>query len=78
VNRLFDDVFRGFGFGLPSFGNRTSLGGGWPSVEISDTEKEIKVTAEVPGPEAVAVNRLPAASVAELRQAISDRAAMAP
>ncbi|MBB3917687.1 MULTISPECIES: Hsp20/alpha crystallin family protein [Rhizobium] len=49
VNRLFDDVFRGFGSGLPSFGNASSLGGGWPSVEISDTDKEIKVTAEVPG-----------------------------
>ncbi|GGD71304.1 HSP20 family protein [Rhizobium sp. BK226] len=49
VNRLFDDVFRGFGSGLPSFGNASALGGGWPSVEISDTDKEIKVTAEVPG-----------------------------
>ncbi|MGZ2488219.1 HSP20 family protein [Rhizobium pisi] len=47
VNRLFDDAFRGFG--LPSFGKASAVGGGWPSVEISDTEKEIKVTAEVPG-----------------------------
>lgn len=49
MNRLFDDVFRGFGSGLPSFGGASALGGGWPSVEISDGEKEIKVTAEVPG-----------------------------
>ncbi len=49
VNRLFDDVFRGFGSGLPSFGNSAMFGGGWPSVEISDTDKDIKVTAEVPG-----------------------------
>ncbi|MGR8965027.1 Hsp20/alpha crystallin family protein (plasmid) [Rhizobium leguminosarum] len=49
VNRLFDDVFRGFSSGLPSFGNAVTFGGGWPSVEVSDTEKEIKVTAEVPG-----------------------------
>ncbi|KAA1183559.1 Hsp20/alpha crystallin family protein [Rhizobium tropici] len=49
VNRLFDDVFRGFGSGLPSFGKGSTFGADWPSVEISDTDKEIKVTAEVPG-----------------------------
>ena len=50
VNRLFDDVFRGFGSGLPSLAGDSAFGrGGWPSVEISDGEKEIKVTAEVPG-----------------------------
>jgi HSP20 family protein len=49
VNRLFDDVFRGFGSGLPSSSGAHSFGGGWPSVGISDNEKEIKVTAEVPG-----------------------------
>lgn len=27
----------------------SAFGGGWPSVEISDGEKELKVTAEVPG-----------------------------
>ncbi|PBB32987.1 MULTISPECIES: Hsp20/alpha crystallin family protein [unclassified Mesorhizobium] len=49
VNRLFDDVFRGFGSGLPSLGGVSAFGAGWPSVEISDNEKEIKVAAEVPG-----------------------------
>ncbi|AJC78514.1 HSP20 family heat shock protein [Rhizobium etli bv. phaseoli str. IE4803] len=49
VNRLFDDVFRGFGSGLPSLRGVSGFGAGWPSVEISDTDKEIKVTAEVPG-----------------------------
>jgi HSP20 family protein len=49
VNRLFDDVFRGFGSGLPSLGSASAFAGGWPSVEISDEEKQIKVTAEVPG-----------------------------
>jgi HSP20 family protein len=49
VNRLFDDVFRGFDSRLPSFGRFSSLGGNWPSVEVSDGEKEIRVTAEVPG-----------------------------
>jgi HSP20 family protein len=52
VNRLFDDVFRGFdAFGMGRFPslatNRT--GWGWPTVEVSDTEKEIRVTAELAG-----------------------------
>lgn len=49
VNRLFDDVFRGFGGSLPSFGRGSAFGVGWPSVEISDTGKSLTVTAEVPG-----------------------------
>jgi HSP20 family protein len=49
VNRLFDDVFRGFDSPLPSLGRFSSFGGNWPSVEVSDGEKEIRVTAEVPG-----------------------------
>jgi HSP20 family protein len=49
VNRLFDDVFRGFGSGPPSLSRASAFGGGWPSVEVSDDEKQIKVTAEVPG-----------------------------
>ncbi|WP_342640236.1 Hsp20/alpha crystallin family protein [Rhodoligotrophos ferricapiens] len=49
VNRLFDDVFRGFDGRLPTFGSLSSFSGAWPSVEISETEKEIKVTAEIPG-----------------------------
>jgi HSP20 family protein len=50
MNRLFDDVFRGFDlapFGSDRFFDR--LGGTWPSVEVSETDKEIKVTAELPG-----------------------------
>ena len=43
VNRLFDDVFRGFGSDLPSSSGMT-FAGSWPSVEISDDEDEIKVT----------------------------------
>jgi HSP20 family protein len=49
VNRLFDEVFRGFGSNLPAFNGASTFGGGWPSVEISNGEKEIRVTAEVPG-----------------------------
>lgn len=43
------DVFRDFDSHLPSFGGASVTRAGWPSVEISDGEKEIKVTAEVPG-----------------------------
>ena len=49
VNRLFDDVFRGFDGRLPTFGSLSSFSAAWPSVEISDTDTEIKVTAEIPG-----------------------------
>ena len=49
VNRLFDDVFRGFDTSLPTFGALPSFNVGWPSVEITETDKEIKVTAEMPG-----------------------------
>jgi HSP20 family protein len=49
VNRLFDDVFRGFD--LAPFGSDRVFdrGIGWPSVEVSETGKELKVTAELPG-----------------------------
>jgi HSP20 family protein len=49
MNRLFDDVFRGFDSRLPAFGPLPSFSAGWPKVEISDSNKEIKVTAEIPG-----------------------------
>jgi HSP20 family protein len=49
VNRLFEEVFRGFDGGLPSIGRTSRYSGNWPSVEISDNDKEIRVTAEVPG-----------------------------
>jgi HSP20 family protein len=47
MNRLFDDVFRGFGSpGLsPSMDGRL----GWPKVELSETDKALTVSAELPG-----------------------------
>jgi HSP20 family protein len=50
MNRLFDDVFRAFDL-TPSGSDRffDRVGGGWPSVELSQTDKEIRVTAELPG-----------------------------
>jgi HSP20 family protein len=48
MNRMFDDVFRGFD--LAPFGNfRTSQGVGWPNIDVDETETDIRVTAELPG-----------------------------
>nr|WP_206377549.1 Hsp20/alpha crystallin family protein [Sphingobium sp. TB-6] len=46
VNRLFDDVFRGFG--VPSLAG-FDRGLSWPNLELAETDKEIRVTAELPG-----------------------------
>lgn len=45
MNRVFDDVFRGFD--LAPFGFDRTLA--WPNVEVSETDKEVKVTADLPG-----------------------------
>jgi HSP20 family protein len=44
MNRLFDDVFRGFDDSR-LWGSR----GAWPSVEVEETEKEYRISAELPG-----------------------------
>ncbi|APG88589.1 heat shock protein, hsp20 family (plasmid) [Sinorhizobium americanum CCGM7] len=49
MNRLFDDVFRGFDSRMPTAAGYSGFAAGWPSVEVSDREKEIKLTAELPG-----------------------------
>jgi HSP20 family protein len=50
MNRVFDDAFRGFDlapFGAPDrLFDRTSP---WPNIEISETDKQVTVTAELPG-----------------------------
>ena len=47
MNRMFDDVFRGFGgTGLsPLMEGRF----GWPKIELSDTDKMLTISAELPG-----------------------------
>lgn len=48
MNRLFDDVFRGFG----TTGLSPLMEGGrfnWPKVELSDSEKTLIISAELPG-----------------------------
>ncbi|MCT7374819.1 Hsp20/alpha crystallin family protein [Chelativorans salis] len=47
MNRLFDDVFRNFDAPAPF--SRMSGWSSWPDVEVSETDGEIRVTAEVPG-----------------------------
>lgn len=47
VNRLFDDVMRGFDAPMPL--GRPSNWSSWPKVELSETDRDIRVTAEVPG-----------------------------
>lgn len=48
MNRIFDDVFRGFD--RPSFGDfRASESLSWPKIDIDETETDIRVTAELPG-----------------------------
>jgi HSP20 family protein len=49
MNRLFDDVFRGFNLaplGSDHFFDRVA---NWPNGELSEIDKEIKVIAELPG-----------------------------
>jgi HSP20 family protein len=46
MNRLFDDVFRGFDFA--PFGGMARQAG-WPSVEVVENDKDVRVSAELPG-----------------------------
>ncbi|WP_274426833.1 Hsp20/alpha crystallin family protein [Chelativorans sp. YIM 93263] len=47
MNRLFEDVFRSFD-APATFGNMSGWTS-WPSVEASETDSEIRVSAELPG-----------------------------
>lgn len=46
MNRMFDEFSRGFGF--PASGS-AGWSAAWPHVEIGETDKELKVVAELPG-----------------------------
>lgn len=46
MNRAFDSVFRGFDSAGPA---QLGWANGWPQVDVSETDKEIKVVAELPG-----------------------------
>lgn len=47
MNRLFDGFFRAFD--VPAKSGGMSLSGSWPNIELSETDKEIRVVAELPG-----------------------------
>ena len=50
MNRLFDDAFRGFNLAPFATADRLMNGAAvWPNLEISESDHEIKVTAELPG-----------------------------
>jgi HSP20 family protein len=49
MNRLFDEAFRGFDLAPFGISDRLFGGASWPNVEVAETGKEIKVTAELPG-----------------------------
>jgi HSP20 family protein len=45
IDRLFDDVFRG---SLPSLGLGRSMMA-WPNLEVNESDREIRISAEIPG-----------------------------
>jgi HSP20 family protein len=47
MNRIFDDVFRAFD--LPAATSPFGWSTGWPHVEVSETDAEVRVVAEMPG-----------------------------
>lgn len=51
MNRILDEFTRGFGLpsGLRATSSQTTSSQNWPHVEISETETEVKVVAEIPG-----------------------------
>ncbi len=48
MNRLFDDFFNDFGL-VPSWGEAGKSASFAPRVNVSETDKEVKVSAELPG-----------------------------
>jgi len=46
INRVFDDFW-----GQPWLAPRETFAGFWPQVDVTETDKEIKVSAEIPGVE---------------------------
>src|SRR5207245_4529867 len=49
MNRLIDDVFRWFDLAPVGLDRGFDRMTGWPNIEVSDTDKEVKVTADLPG-----------------------------
>jgi HSP20 family protein len=49
MNRMFDNVFRGFDLAPFGLASRTLAGLDWPQIDIDETDKEVRITAELPG-----------------------------
>ena len=49
MNRMFDEVFRGFDVAPFGLASRALDGLGWPQIDIEETDKEMRITAELPG-----------------------------
>ena len=49
MNRLFDETFRGFDLAPFDIGVGSGRTFAWPNIEVSETDKEINVTADLPG-----------------------------
>jgi HSP20 family protein len=49
MDRLFDNFFRGFDFPMTTTGGWSV--GTWPHVEVSETDNEVRLVAELPGME---------------------------
>jgi len=49
MNRMFDDLFRGFDLAPSGLSSRTLDGLGWPQIDIDETDREVRITAELPG-----------------------------
>jgi HSP20 family protein len=50
MNRVFDDFFRDFDMRVPTMGG-AGFNGAWPQIDIAETDKEVTVTADLPGME---------------------------
>jgi len=48
MNRLFDDVFNRFESGTPALSGRIPTWS-WPSLEVNASDKEVRISAELPG-----------------------------
>lgn len=52
MNRLFDDMFKGFDMRFPAdFGTSALAAGSWPRLEVSDDDDAVRISAELPGME---------------------------
>ena len=49
MNRMFDEVFRGFDVAPFGLASRAPDGLGWPQIDIEETDKEVRIIAELPG-----------------------------